>query len=187
LAFAGTTTYSTDFTGLGDQTLLTTGYTDATFVNAIAANYHTGLENSVDFPAYPGSTGVINDAGFGNPNNPNDFGDPILVDFSVGMGAVSGYYTDPGGVTVTAFDAAGNVIDTFNGVGNDGDLLQFQLFASSGLDPIASIEIEDPGDNVFSTSLAELSYTTTPEPGSFLLLGTGLLGLAGAVRRKLAR
>jgi len=63
---------------------------------------------------------------------------------------------------------------TYTGVGTGSDTLTFSFR-------------DDPGytalDNVSVTQAAP----TAPEPSTFLLLGTGILGLGGIVRRKLGR
>jgi len=47
----------------------------------------------------------------------------------------------------------------------------------------------DTGKGLFDGSAAvvsgDTSFTTTPEPGSLMLMGTGLIGLGGVLRRKL--
>jgi hypothetical protein len=42
----------------------------------------------------------------------------------------------------------------------------------------------DWNSNAGDTYISSVTYNNTPEPGSLFLLGTGLLGMGGAVRRK---
>jgi PEP-CTERM motif len=167
IAYANT--FTIDFEQYTEFTQITNQYSaqDATFTNAlqlVAPDY-----DYFDFPPHSGS-GVIS-------NDPND---PIVVDFTAPVSFVTGWYADPFGVTVTAFDFDGNVIDVFNGGAVDGSNLEFSV--DGGL--ISSITISDVGGSPDDETVDDLSYAIAPEPSAFLLLGTGLLVLAGVLRRK---
>jgi hypothetical protein len=170
LAFANTTL---NFEQYPEYTQITNQYAaqDATFTNALqlVAPYY----DYFDYPPTSGS-GVIT-------NDPND---PIIVDFAIPVNDVTGWYADGDGVTVTAWsglDGTGSMLDVYNGAAVLGSDDEFSL----NVVDISSVTISDVGGNPDSLTVDDLSYA--PEPDSLILLGTGLLGLVGMVRRKVQR
>ncbi len=127
-SFALADTVTIDFEQLPEFTQVTNQYSalGATFTNAlqlVEPDY-----NFFDFPPHSG-LGVVT----------NDPDDPMMVNFSLDVRSVSGWYAAPDGIVADAFDSHGNLLTSFVGMGVDGSNLQFVL--NSPGTPIAWITI----------------------------------------------
>jgi len=115
---------------------------------------------------------------------------------SVGFTIQADFY-GPFTAFLTAFDANGNPLAslTLNGVSNgleNGSALFMGLGDKSGdnisfIEYTISTQVITGGSNDFAIDDISIGYHVTPEPSSLVLLGSGLLGLAGVARRKLGR
>ncbi len=95
----------------------------------------------------------------------------------------AGFAAD-GSLLLTAYDSLGNVIGTrvngLDGLGPNGRTLMTLSLAG-----IHSFSVSTPGQDTFGVDQIELGQiSNVPEPGSLMLFGSGLVGLAGVVRRK---
>ena len=70
-------------------------------------------------------------------------------------------------------------------IGNPGDFTSVSQALDGGSNSIVEFFLYD--SNGISYGSTPVPVTATPEPSSFLLFGSGALGLLGAIRRKLAR
>jgi hypothetical protein len=171
LAFADEQTFLINFEQYPEFTQITNQYTDdlATFTNSlelVAPDY-----DYFDYPPHSGS-GVIT-------NDPND---PIEVDFSEPISTVTGWVSAPDGATLTLWGTGGEIGSY---ILPDTNMSNEEFLEISSI-PITEITLSAT-DGADSETLDDLGYITTPEPGSLTLLGSGVLVMAGALRRKLKR
>lgn len=135
----------------------------------------------------------------GNPSFGVGGGGPFIIELANPVGGIGfGIQADLYGpflAFVDVYDSSLNYMTTFVVPGNSsgsfaGDNLfigiQDKTAVNIGALVISTSSGGSPWDNDFALDAVSFNYTT-PEPGSLVLLGSGLIGMAGLVRRKLGR
>ena len=114
------------------------------------------------------------------------FNGPIAVHFSTpvaGVGLTGGYFDAIGGTTIEAYDSTGASLGSITNTATGFEF--YGLADSSGANVIGGISFYITGSEPAGFEIDNLTFGSereiekVPEPGTLLLLGAGLAGLAG--------
>jgi hypothetical protein len=186
LGFSGTVTYPGTSSGTSGTTFFTGGFSDSG--SDVTASTTTGYGIGKGTQPFSGDTNWLSLTSFPDQNITFAFTQPVdYVGFFWGSPDNANWvYLYDGSTLLGSYQ--GDTSTAAFPIMNPGYV---DFFAGAG-EEITSIELANFGSFNFETD--NLSYqeapasspppSTIPEPSSFLLLGSGLAGLAGMLRRK---
>ncbi|MGA7157723.1 MAG: PEP-CTERM sorting domain-containing protein [Acidobacteriaceae bacterium] len=170
------------FEGYASGTVFTNQFPGVDFSNATVLT--EGISLSSDYPPESGVNVVY-----------NAVSGPMTITFTDPVAYFEGYFTYDQPLVIDAYNAADVLVDSYdsvcsaNYIGSGTACSPNELGEVTGTD-ITEVTIAGGGGDNFTLDNAEftgsINSATTPEPGTIALLGTGILGLVGSFRRKLA-